>query len=296
MNELSYMQLGGTLFIPASHKRLESVVCEGKYPELRSVVIDFEDALDESDFDSAMFKIDLILKRITKSRLFIFIRAKNCEHLKELLTLQNITNINGFVLAKFSLLNAETYLDLLEDTKYLIMPSIEGNELFNHQKLHELKEIIITNRDKVLLVRFGLEDMLRLLRMRRGCDMSIFDISATATVIGNFIATFKSAGFGVSGGVYPCHTDKEGFIKDAKRDMKEGLFTKTIIHPSQIAIINELYKVDKDEYEEAVEILNSKKKVFSINGKMAESLTMSSHSQELTVRAEIYGVNNEKNI
>ncbi len=290
MNTLDYMQLGATLFIPASHKRLKSVVCERRYPELKSVVIDFEDGLDEGSFDSAMQRIDIVLEKITTNELLTFIRAKNIAHLEELLKLKNINNINGFVLAKFSLINAQKYLELLRNTDHLLMPSIEGKELFNHQELHKLKEIILTNRDKIMLVRFGLEDMLSQLSMRRTCDKSVFDISATVTVVGNFIATFKSAGFGVSGGVYPCYKDKEGFIKDVKRDMQEGLFTKTIIHPKQIEPVNELYKVTKEEYEEALKIINSEKKVFTLNGKMAESMTMSSYSKELLARAKIYGI------
>jgi len=287
---MNYMQLGATLFIPASHKRLEEIVCQNKYPHLKSLVIDFEDCLEDKDFESAMQNINNILENITTKPLLTFIRAKNTEHLSELLKLSNIHNITGFVLAKFSLNNAETYLSLLSSTKHIIMPSIEGKELFNHQKLHALKEIIITNKHKILLVRFGLEDMLRQLSLRRKCDESVFDLSAPSSVIGNFIATFKSAGFAVSGGVYPCYRDNEGFIKDVKRDLREGLFSKTIIHPSQIALINEVYKVDKKEYEEALEIINSKKKVFALNEKMAESLTMYSFSHKLIQRAKIYGV------
>jgi len=290
---MNYMQLGATLFIPASHKRLQEIVCQNKYPHLKSLVIDFEDGLEDKDFESAMQNINNILVKITTKPLLTFIRAKNTEHLSALLKLSNIHNITGFVLAKFSLNNAETYLSLLSSTKHIIMPSIEGKELFNHQKLHTLKKIIITNKHKILLVHFGLEDMLRQLSLRRKCDESIFDLSAPSSVLGNFIATFKSAGFAVSGGVYPCYRDKEGFIKDVKRDLREGLFSKTIIHPSQIALINEVYKVDKKEYEEALEIINSKKKVFALNDKMAESLTMYSFSDELIQRAKIYGVTDE---
>ncbi len=293
---MNYMQLGGTLFIPASHKRLQEIVCENRYPGLKSLVIDFEDGLEYSDFDFAMKNINNILENITNKSILVFIRAKNTQHLSELLRLSHIHNITGFVLAKFSLQNAESYLKLLSATNHIIMPSIEGKELFNHQKLNVLKEIILTNKDKVLLVRFGLEDMLRQLRMRRTCDESIFDLSAPSSVLGNFIAIFKSAGLAVSGGVYPCYRDKKGFIKDVQRDLREGLFSKTIIHPSQIADTNEVYKVNKKEYEEALEILKTNKKIFALNKKMVESLTMSSYSHLLIMREKIYGIRDEQNI
>ncbi len=290
MNNITYLELGGTLFIPASHKDLEDIVSKKKHKNLKSIVIDFEDGLEENDFDSSMQNIDKILSMISTKSLLVFIRAKDVTHLRELLKMSFIDNITGFVLAKFSLSNAERYLSSLKGTKHMIMPSIEGNELFNHEKLHHLKDILIANKQNILLVRFGLEDMLSQLSMRRECKESIFDFSVTSSVVGNFIATFKSAGFSVSGGVYPCFKDTEGFIKDVKRDIKEGLFSKTIIHPNQIKIINELYQVTKEEYEEALTILNSQKNVFALNDKMAETLTMSSYSQELIHRAKIYGV------
>ena len=288
--KITHLHLGGTLFIPASHKYLNAIVNEQKYSGLKSVVIDFEDGLQESDFEHAMQNIETVLKNISSLFPLVFVRAKDTEHLKQLLKLQNISKLTGFVLAKFSLLNADIYFELLKDKEFLLMPSIEGKELFNHQELHALKEKILANKHTVLLVRFGLEDMLRQLSMRRECSESIFDFSVTSGVVGNFIATFKSAGFGVSGGVYPCFKDSEGFKKDVKRDLKEGLFSKTIIHPSQIETLNELYKVSELVFKEAKEIEESSLKVFNQDGKMAETLTMSAYSKEILLRGEIYGV------
>ena len=75
-----------------------------------------------------------------------------------------------------------------------------------------------------------------------------------------------------------------------KRDLKEGLVSKTIIHPSQIELINELYKVNKKEFEDSVEICNSEKVIFSQNGKMAEKTTMIPYAQDIIKRAELFGL------
>lgn len=288
--EIHYTALGGTLFVPASHKNLEAIISGVKYPELKSVVIDFEDGLEDAAFEDAMLSLENALQKTTQNSPFLFIRAKNSTHLEELLGCDVIECLDGFVLAKFSLSNAQKYLTLLENREFYIMPSIEGAELFSHEKLHKLKEQLVPNKHKVLLVRFGLEDMLRQLSMRRSCRESIFDFTATASVVGNFIATFKSAGFGVSGGVYPCFEDAEGFRKDVKRDLHEGLFSKTIIHPEQIAPLNELYRVSQEEYDAALEIVRSHKKVFNQKGKMAETLTMKNYAELIIKRAEIYGI------
>ena len=290
MREISYIALGGTLFIPASHKNLDSIVSGEKYEGLRSLVIDFEDGLEESALSEAMQRLSRILSCVSSSSPFIFLRAKSVEHLAELLEVKNIERVDGFVLAKFSLVNADAYMQALKDKAFYILPSIEGEELFHHEKLHQLKEKILSVNKQVLVVRFGLEDMLRQLSMRRECGESIFDFTSTASVIGNFIATFKSAGFWVSGGVYPCFEDSDGFLRDTKRDLKEGLFSKTIIHPSQIDTLNNLYKVTKQELAEAQEIVDSNKKLFAQNEKMAEKLTMLAHSKIILQRARLYGV------
>jgi len=290
MKPLHYIELGASLFIPAAFTSLNAVVCALKYPELKSIVIDFEDGLSEDKLNEAEENLKNILKQINEKSPLVFVRSRDAKHLSKLLNFEGIENVRGFVLAKFSLQNAEEYLCELSKTQYYFMPSIEGQELFEQSKLLELREILLRYKEQVLLVRFGLEDMLKQLRMRRGCDESMFDLSATSYVLGSFISAFKSVGFGVSGGVYPCFKDDEGFTRDVKRDLKEGLFSKTIIHPSQIALTNELYKVSTQEYEEALQITQSKEVFFAQNSKMAEVNTMKAHSQEILLRAKVYGV------
>ena len=290
MKALTSIQLGASLFIPAAFNSLNAVVNEAKYPELKSLVIDFEDGLNERDLELAEKNLQTTLSNFTSSAAFIFIRPRDTKHLKKLLKFDGIEKITGFVLAKFSLLNAAEYLELLSQTQHYIMPSIEGGELFEQSKLLKLREILLANKQKVLLVRFGLEDMLKALRLQRNCEDSIFDFSATSYVLGGFIAAFKSVGFDISGGVYPCFKDEDGFIRDVKRDLKEGLTSKTIIHPSQIKLTNRLYRVSQKELSEAEEIVLSENVVFAQEGKMAEKTTMITRATEILLRAKVYGV------
>ncbi len=290
MKKINYLELGGTLFIPATHKNLELVSACVKYPNLKSLLIDTEDSIAQDELPLALEKIKSLLQTYKKSKLTLFIRPRNVEVLKEILLFEGVRKIDGFILPKFSLSNAKEYFQALETYEFSLMPSVEGSELFNHGELHKLKEVMLTNADRITLVRYGLEDTLKVLRVKRGCADSVFDFAATSSVIGNFIATFKSVGFGVSGGVYPCFSDEDGFVKDVKRDLREGLFSKTIIHPSQIDAINELYKVTQEEFDEAMEIRESKEAVFNLNGKMAETTTMTPYAKEVMKRAEIYGI------
>ncbi len=289
--KISHIELGGTLFIPATHKDLKAVVCGEKYPTLRSVVVDTEDSVSEDEFPVAMNCVREMLNGFKQSSVFVFLRPRNIEVLNKFLTCGNIDKIDGFVLPKFTLENGDRYLALLQNFPHAkIMPSIEGKELFEQSKLLKLRDKLLPYKSKIILIRFGLEDMLRQLKMRRGCEDSIFDFSVTNAVLGNFIAVFKSAGFEISGGVYPCFKDIEGFKKDVLRDLKEGLFSKTIIHPNQINIINELYKVSKKEFKEALELTKSPHAIFSQNGKMAETTTMNPHAKMILKREKVYGL------
>jgi len=288
--KFDYIELGATLFVPATHKDLEAVVNTSKYPSLKSVVIDTEDGINQSSLQDALEIIRELLKSLKKSSSLLFIRPKNVDVLKELLEYEDIEKIDGFILPKFSLENADSYLDLLKNRAFAIMPSVEGEELFSHIKLYELCETLLPYKDKIVLIRFGLEDMLRQLKMRRKCSETIFDFSTTSAVLGDFIATFKGAGFAVSGGVYPCFKDSSNFKKDVQRDLREGLFSKTIVHPKQIDIVHEQYKVTKKEFDEALEIYFNEEAVFSQNSKMSEVVTMVPWAKEIIKRAQVYGI------
>lgn len=290
MKNINYIELGATLFTPGSLNSLESIVNNQKYPELKSIVIDFEDGLDEKLFKSASDQLKEVLKGINEKSPLVFIRPKDSTHLKDILKYDRIENIAGFVLAKFNLSNSDDYLELLKNTKHSFMPSIEGRELFEADDLKKLRYKILKYKERVVLIRFGLEDMLKQLGMKRSREYSLFDYSVCSSVIGNLLAVFKSRGFAVSGGVYPCFKDKEGFIKDVKRDLREGLFSKTVIHPSQIEPLHELYKVTKEEYREAQTLLDTTDAVVNLDGKMGEKITMSPYAEEIMHRAEVYGV------
>ncbi len=291
MKKIEYIELGATLFVPATHKNLSEIICAQKYPQLKSVVIDTEDGINKEALEDALVQIQKVLYSLKRSELFVFIRPRDPQVLKQLLDYEGIEKIEGFVLPKFSLENGFEYVQLLKERAFYMMPSIEGRELFEHDKLLKLRELLLQHKSKILLIRFGLEDMLGVLGMRRKCEDNIFDIAVTSSIVGNFIAIFKSVGFAVSGGVYPCFKEKEGFIKDLKRDLYEGLFSKTIIHPDQIEPAHHVYKVTQEELQEALEITQSSEAVFAQNAKMAESSTMLPWATTIIKRAAVYGVN-----
>ncbi|WP_455757163.1 HpcH/HpaI aldolase/citrate lyase family protein [Sulfurimonas sp.] len=154
MRDINYLELGGTLFIPATHKDLKAVVSGVKYPTLKSVVVDTEDSINQDELPHAISCVNELLKDFTQSSVLVFLRPRNIDILKEFLACANIYKIDGFVLPKFSLDNADSYLKELEKFPHAIMPSIEGKELFDLNKLLELADKLLPHKDKILLIRF----------------------------------------------------------------------------------------------------------------------------------------------
>ena len=276
---MDYVSLGATLFTPSTYKNIEKLFTLEKYPTLKSLVIDLEDGCE--NYNNGLENIKKL--DFSKRKIPTFLRPKNPESLKNLIDF----DVDGFVLPKFGLNNAQKYLQILKNSDFYIMPSIEGAELFDFNKLLQLKEIL--KNQNVLSIRIGCEDMFRQLNMKKG-KYSIFDRSVTSNIIGNMLAIFKPIGFNISGCVYPYFNDIEGFKKDIQREFFEGLFSKTIIHPNQIEPLNELYKVTKKELDEAKEILTSQKVIFNQNGKMAEIKTQTPYAKTIIRRYEVYGL------
>ena len=283
------LELGGTLFVPASHKDLETVLSGVKYPELRSVVIDFEDGLESAERPQAFENIQIILNNLQENKLLRFIRPQDSAMLKALLLDPNIEKIDGFILPKFDLENADTYLSLFSPfSSWKIMPSIEGKELFDTQKLQQLREILLPHQKKILCIRFGAQDMLRQLGLKQ--KGSLYNMLVPSQVIANIISTFKPHGFEISAPFYPNFSDIDGFMQEIQYELQNGLTSKTIIHPSQIGPLNALYGVDETVFRAAQVILNEEDGVVNIAGEMGERKTQKSWAENIILRKKVYGI------
>jgi citrate lyase beta subunit len=280
--------LGGTLFVPAIHRHLEVIARGEKFPALRSAVFDTEDGIADDELEAGLEAIGRMLETIEDSRLIRFIRPRNQETLERLLSLPGIEKIDGFVLPKFGLDNARAYLEKLDEQMF--MPSIEGDELFDVAKLIRLRDLLLPYKARIIAVRFGAEDMMRRLGLRRECGMMLYDMCAPSAVIANMLTTFKPFGFEISAPVYRCYRDTEGFEAEAKRDLAEGLMSKTIIHPDQIEPIERLYRVCEADFREAEALLQSDKAVFAQEGAMAEVATQRAWALKCYERGRVYGV------
>jgi len=283
-------ELGGTLFIPATHPQLSAVARGGKYPYLRSLVIDAEDGVDASRRDDAVRNVRALLPALQPGALLRFLRPDSPEMLTAFLAMQGIRNVDGFILPKFGLRNFDDWITPLRDTGFSFMPSIEGAELFYAQDLHTIAELLRPFRRRIPAVRFGLEDMLRQLGMVRDCDMSLYGLVAPAQAIAALISAFKPQGFNVSGGVYKCYKNDAGFLEEVCEDLRQGLFGKTLIHPRQAELIEQAYKVTPEQQARAEAILQTSHAVSAHEGIMLEKPTQLPWAKMILERARIYGV------
>jgi len=290
MKQISAIHLGATLFIPATHKNLKEIVTGLKYKTLRSLVIDLEDGISNTSRQQGLQQLKEVLEMKHPDQLFRFIRPTNAVMLKELLKKSHINNIDGFVLPKFSLLNAQEYLEHLKDNNFQFMPSIETEDLFDVKMLKQIRELLIPFKHRIPLIRFGLEDMFRQLKIRRDCNISIYDMATPSWVIGQLLGLFKPFDFEISAPVYRCFNDEKGFKNEVLRELHEGLLSKTVIHPKQVEWLETVYQVNETDFTDAKEILSTADAVIAQQANMAEVPTQSPWARQIIKRAELFGI------
>jgi len=291
MRKIDYYELGATLYIPIMHKNLELILSRDKYPYLKSVVICLEDSTASCDMVEGMKRLKRILKSFKRSDLKLFIRPRDIDNLLEILKFKRIEQVDGFALAKFDTSNVANYLSIfIQKNKFYIMPILETKDVFSSLKLHDILKELEPFRDRVLVVRVGGEDILSMLGMMRDCSKSIYEIMPLYIILSTIINIFKPNGFNVSSAVSACFADYDTLKRELCSDKEHQLFNKTCIHPQQVEIIQNSYRVSSDEYSIANRLLNKNEAIFSQNGRMYEKTTHSNWAKSIIHRYNNYGV------
>jgi len=293
-HNLDYLKLGASLYIPATHKNLIEIAEGRKYPNLQSFIIDTEDAISENDLEFGLENIKVFLNSLNRNleeKPMIFIRPRNPKVFKEIVTFKNIEKIDGFVFPKFTTKNMEEYMSVQYPNKYC-MPLLE-KDVFDTRELETLRTYLLDHREKVLSIRIGATDILSSLNLRRSSHKTLYQIGVISHVIATIVTIFKPYGFNISAPVIESFDTslKDVFQDEVKLDLLNGLFGKTIIHPSHIDIIQEVYKVSREEYEIAERLLDPETPaVFKMYSKMNEKATHTNWARTIIERAKIYGI------
>lgn len=309
----------------------EDAISHNDLPFGEANVIEELDKLHRA-FKNKELSIDnlpLIFLRVRDIKQFLSFTTKLSNEHAQILT--------GFVFPKFYSDNAAEYLEQLDNlnkklgTKLYGMPILEGESIANVEtrvsELIKLKSIIDPFKNIILNIRIGGTDFSSLFGVRRGMNTSIYDILPVRDIISDILNFFSrtSEEYTISAPVWEYflaynddniekYIDKsmnlslitnevivnpaiDGLLREVTRDIANGMIGKTVIHPSHLRFVNSMQAITKEEYEDALQIINAEGGVMKSKGgnKMNEVGPHKSWAIKVCRRAKVYGVIENEN-
>lgn len=307
LKNTSPFELGATLYMPVLKKGALEYIAGRKHPKLRSMVLCLEDALLETDVHVGLDTLEKTLIRIgqvkaeTEDKRFplVFVRPRNLEMAKRIAEMIGIHNIDGFVAPKVRPGDYEKWVHAVRATDLYIMPTLETSEVFDVGAMVALREELLSNApDRVLALRVGGNDLMACLGLRRTGKTTLYEGPLFYT-ISMLMGVMKSKGFDLTSPVYEIIEEgpngealEQAWLRDeVTKDVAFGFVGKTIIHPSQIDVVQNAFKVTAEEMESAKKILAvDAPAVFKFGGSMCEPATHRTWAQRILSRASVYGL------
>ncbi|MFZ3101914.1 MAG: HpcH/HpaI aldolase/citrate lyase family protein [Desulfitobacteriaceae bacterium] len=349
--------LGATLYMPGTRISIAEDIISGKYPGLASTILCLEDSIGEAEVAFAEENLVQLVKQLkmaidNKTLLpeklpLIFIRVRNPEQMLRMIECigEDAQVLTGFVFPKFMAdSRGYKYFKILK--KYsnssigplFGMPILENHEVIycesRLEKMLEIKTLLSDYRELVLNIRMGATDFSGLFGLRRGPDVTIYDIIAIRDCIADIVNIFGriESDYVVSGSVWEYFSNAErilkpqlrkspfeehygaagikirsqllnkyidGLVREVILDKENGIIGKTIIHPSHIIPVQSLYVVTHEEYLDALDILENSENQLGVikslyTNKMNEVKPHYNWAKKILLRAKVYGVFNEK--
>jgi citrate lyase beta subunit len=107
-------------------------------------------------------------------------------------------------------------------------------------------------------------------------------------------SVMKSKGFDLTAPVFENIDDngaEAALLREVTQDVSFGFVGKTVIHPSQVGIVQNAFKVALADYEAASRILAiDAAAVFKFGGSMCEPATHRNWAQRILSRTKVYGL------
>lgn len=290
---LSAVQLGASLYLPATRPDLLAIASGRKFPELRSVIFCTEDAVHGRDLEQALGNLAALLPKLEPGSLLRFVRPRNPTVLWRLLQLDGIERIQGFALPKFGPHTLGDWLRVWDDSKgHFLLPILETVEAFDHRKMEIMRDRLEDYglRDCILCLRIGGNDLLNLLGIRRSRGATVYDTPLRGT-IADLVRIFHPAGYRLSAPVFDYLDAPETLAREVEADLQHGLVGKTAVHPSQIPVIEHGYRVSREDYETAAAILApDAAAVFRLHDSFCEPATHRRWAEGVLERARVFGM------
>jgi len=243
------------------------------------VVLDLEDAVSVNEKDSARFLVRNALNNINygNTEVIVRINSLSTSYGREDLEVIGRAHPDGIRLPK-----AESVQDIQEVDEILtriekeegfkkgsikIMPIIESAKgLFN------VFEIVKASR-RVAVINFGAEDYTADIGAQRTKEgKELFDIRA------RILLAARVAGINVQDSVFAYVHDIEGLIRETKFIKQLGFDGKSVIHPTQIKPVHQIFTPTEEEIKNARRIISAIKEakrrksgVVSLDGRMIDA-------------------------
>ncbi|MFD5832653.1 HpcH/HpaI aldolase/citrate lyase family protein [Streptomyces collinus] len=339
--------LGATLYSPATRPRLADDVLKQAARGVVSMVLCLEDSIDDADVGPG--EENLVRQLTTLDELpdadlpLLFIRVRAPEQIPDLVRRLGpaVRQLSGFVLPKFTEERGIPFLEALaiaeaeSGRRLFAMPVLESPELLYRESrmetLEGISRAVDKYRDRVLALRLGVTDFCSSYGLRRGPDMTAYDVQIVASVIAdvvNMLGRADGTGFTVTGPVWEYFRVQErmfkpllrqspflevqaaelrekliehamdGLLREISLDHANGLLGKTCIHPSHVLPVHALSVVSHEEFTDAQDILRPERGGGGVlrsayTNKMNEVKPHRAWAERTLLRAEVFGVANQ---
>lgn len=313
--------IGANMYMPATQKNIFEKLINNEYHDIGAITLCMEDAIDESMLPEAQVSAlsllehlhDILIKKPNLNIPLIFIRVRNVNQFRtfsKMLTEKHVKVLTGFNFPKFNSKNGEEYFSILKsisekfDEVLYGMPIIEDEDVIFKEtrffELEKIQKIFLKYPEYVLNIRVGGTDFSSQYGLRRDVKNTIYDLKVVADCLKDILNFFlrKTCDYVVSGPVWEYFSwDRNsdeimGLEKELELDIQNGFQGKTIIHPSQIDVVNEKYIVKYDEYMDALAILESNGGVSKSSGgnRMNEASPHRNWAKKIIAKANVFGV------
>jgi citrate lyase beta subunit len=271
------------------------VLLGGRHPELRSAVVCLEDSIREDETGAALDSVRRLLLALAAApagarRPAVFIRPRSAPMLLQVLELPGVDAVDGFVIPKATADSLPAYLSVLTNDRHAIMPTLETREVFDPAEIKRLRDQLVAVQERVLAIRIGGNDLLQVLGARRSTRRTAYD-GPLGPVIAHLVGAFAPYGFALSAPVLEAFGDPALLREEVERDLEHGLLTKTAIHPDQIAVIQDGYRVGPADFATAQAMLRGDARAVYANDRvMNEPATHRAWARTILARAAAFGL------
>jgi len=241
-----------------------------------AIVLDLEDSVEENEKDSARNLVSYALKMLDFSGTDVFVRTNSVDskHFLNDLAAVADTCIYGIRVPKVQKAEEIIYIDqsIAKIEKELGLPAGKIKLMVSIESalgVLNIKEICLASQ-RLIGIAFGAEDFtydMSIKRTKEGKELAFARsvLALTARAYGKIAIDC----------VFSDTKDPEGLKKDCETAKSFGMTGKSVIHPGQVEVVNELFSPSVQEVDQARRVIEQYEKlgcpgVFSFEGNMVD--------------------------